>query len=321
MRLSTGMIYDQQTRGISNAQQSWLQSGEQLSTGKRVVRPSDDPVAAAQAVVLSQSMAEKAQFSNARGFAVQSISTEENILGQSVTAIQSAQSTLVSVVNGSLSDDDRAAYATELEGVRDQLFNLANSTDGNGRYLFGGYNSDKPPFTKDNNGNITYTGGDTPITQKVDDNRTMVTSHTGDQIFNALTSNAEPEPNGGQSETNLFAMLNSAITALQTPTEGADEKTVAALAAVVSKSSRGLSNSLDNVSSVRSVLGTQLKELDALNTQGSDISLIQKTQMSGLVDVDYTSAISSYIMQQAALNASYTVFSQMSKMSLFSMNA
>lgn len=62
MRLSTSMIYDQQARGIANSQQSWLKVGEQLSSGKRVVNPSDDPVAAAQAVVVSQAQARLRNF-------------------------------------------------------------------------------------------------------------------------------------------------------------------------------------------------------------------------------------------------------------------
>ncbi|WP_441294260.1 flagellin N-terminal helical domain-containing protein, partial [Enterobacter cloacae] len=54
MRISTQMMYDQNMRGITDSQSKWLSYGEQMSTGKRVNRPSDDPIAASQAVVLSQ---------------------------------------------------------------------------------------------------------------------------------------------------------------------------------------------------------------------------------------------------------------------------
>ncbi len=57
MRLSTNMIFDQQVRGVTDAQSSWLKAGEQLSTGRRVTNPSDDPIAASRAVVLSQTQA------------------------------------------------------------------------------------------------------------------------------------------------------------------------------------------------------------------------------------------------------------------------
>lgn len=319
MRLSTAQIYDQQMRGISSSQASWLKVGEQLSSGKRVVNPSDDPVAAAQAVVLSQAQAQTSQYSTARGFATNNISQEETNLQQVTSVIQQAQTIVVAAANGTLSDDDRASYAQQLTGIRDQLLNLANTTDGNGRYMFAGYQTDKAPFTQDANGDVTYVGGDTPISQKVDSNRTMVTNHTGSQVFTSLTSNPTAEPDGSASESNIFTTLNTAIKALNTPLESADQAASDTASAALDKTNRGLKNSLNNVLSVRSVLGTQLTELDNLDSKGDDTKVNQATQMSNLVDVDYTSAISSYTMQQTALQASYKVFTDMSSMSLFKM--
>ncbi|CAX59177.1 MULTISPECIES: flagellar hook-associated protein FlgL [Erwinia] len=319
MRLSTAQIYDQQMRGISSSQASWLKVGEQLSSGKRVVNPSDDPVAAAQAVVLSQAQAQTSQYSTARGFATNNISQEETNLQQVTSVVQQAQTIVVAAANGTLSDDDRASYAQQLTGIRDQLLNLANTTDGNGRYMFAGYQTDKAPFTQDANGDVTYVGGDTPISQKVDSNRTMVTNHTGSQVFTSLTSNPTAEPDGSASESNIFTTLNTAIKALNTPLESADQATSDAASAALDKTNRGLKNSLNNVLAVRSVLGTQLTELDNLDSKGDDTKVNQATQMSNLVDVDYTSAISSYTMQQTALQASYKVFTDMSSMSLFKM--
>ncbi|MBZ6390561.1 MAG: flagellar hook-associated protein FlgL, partial [Pantoea dispersa] len=69
MRLSTNMIFDQQVRGVTDAQSSWLKAGEQLSTGRRVTNPSDDPIAASRAVVLSQTQAPASDTVRARGCA------------------------------------------------------------------------------------------------------------------------------------------------------------------------------------------------------------------------------------------------------------
>ncbi len=62
MRFSTQMMYQQNMRGITNSQAEWMKYGEQMSTGKRVVNPSDDPIAASQAVVLSQAQAQNSQY-------------------------------------------------------------------------------------------------------------------------------------------------------------------------------------------------------------------------------------------------------------------
>lgn len=316
MRISTQMMYQQNMRGITNSQAEWIKFGEQMSTGKRVINPSDDPIAASQAVVLSQAQAQNSQYTLARTFATQKVSLEENVLSRATTAITSAQEKIVSAGNGTLSDDNRASLATDLQGLRDQLMNLANSTDGNGRYIFGGYKTEVPPFAQTDG---TYSGGTENITQQVDAARSMVIGHTGDKIFNSVTSNAVPEPDGSKSETNLFVMLDTAIAALNTPIEG-DDVAKAKAAEAIDKTNRGLKNSLNNVLSVRAELGTQLSELSSLDSLGADRALGQTQQMSNLVDVDWNAAISSYVMQQAALQASYKTFTDMQGMSLFQLN-
>lgn len=315
MRVTTLMMYQQNMRGITDSQSTWMKYGEQMSTGLRVNRPSDDPIAASQAVVLSQAQAQTAQFASARSFATQRISQEENTLSQVTTAIQSAQEKIVYAGNGTLSDDDRASLATDLQGIRDQLLNLANSQDGNGRYMFAGYSTDSAPFAADG----TYNGGTTNVEQQVDSSRTMVIGHTGDKIFNSITSNAVKEPNGDDSETNLFAMLDSAIKALNTPVAD-NEADQATAQAAIDKTNRGLRNSLNNVLTVRAEVGTQLNELDKLDALGDDRKLSQTQQMSDLVNVDWNETISNYTMQQAALQASYKTFSDMQGMSLFQLN-
>lgn len=315
MRISTAMMYQQNMRGVTNAQSEWLRYGEQMSTGQRVNKPSDDPIAASQAVVLSQAQAQNSQYALARTFATQKVSLEENVLGQVTTAIQSAQEKIVYAGNGTLSDDDRASLATDLEGIRNQILNLANSTDGNGRYIFAGYKTDSAPFTGDA-GKVTYGGGTENVSQSVDASRTMTVGHLGSQIFDHLTSNAVAEPDGTDSETNLFKMLDSAISALKTPSADLTDAEQGA----IDKTNRGLKNSLNNVLTVRAELGTQLNELDKLDELGSDRALGQSQQMSDLVDVDWNSTISSYVMQQAALQASYKAFSDMQGMSLFQLN-
>lgn len=315
MRISTQMMYEQNMRGVSNAQSAWLTSGEQLATGQRINRPSDDPIVASQAVVLSQSQAQNSQYQLARSFATQKVSLEENVLNQVTTAIISAQGKIVNANNASLSDSDRASIATDLEGVRNQILNLANSTDGNGRYIFGGYKTEAPPFD-DKAAGVKYVGGNTAITQQVDSARSMTIGHTGEQIFNTISTYAKPEPDGSKGETNLFDMFDSAIAALQKPLDTLSETERDA----VNKTSRGLSNALDNILTVRSELGTQLAELSSLDDLGVERGLGQEMQMKELTGVDWNASISDYLMQKDALQASYKTFSDMQGMSLFQMN-
>ncbi|MGK3123362.1 flagellar hook-associated protein FlgL [Candidatus Pantoea formicae] len=320
MRLSTNMIFDQQVRGITDSQSSWLKVGQQLSSGLRVNNPSDDPIAAASSVILAQSQAKSSQYATARTFANQSLSFEENTLQGVTSAIQSAQTTIVAASTGTLSDDDRASYATQLQGLRDQLLGLANTKDSNGRYIFAGYKTESEPFSDTGTG-VTYVGGTDAISQQVSDSRTMTVGNTGDSVFMSISSNAKAEPDNSPSETNLFNMLDSAIAALKVPQADADEATQQTFQDAMDKTNRGLSNSLNNVLTVRSDVGIKMDEVDTLDAQGDTNDTIMATQMSNLVEVDYTSAISSYTMQQTALQASYKTFTDMSKMSLFQLNS
>lgn len=320
MRLSTNIIYQQNMDAVLDGQNRFQATGLQLSTGSKVSKPSDDPLAASQAVLVRQAQSENSQFSVARTFANQSMSQEESILSSVTSTIQDAQTLIVQAGDGSLSDDDRSSLATKLESLKSQLVNMANSTDGNGRYIFAGYKSDTAPYTQDpTTGAVTYSGGDTAITQQVDASRTMTINHTGNQIFNSLTGDAKKEPDGTTGESDIFKTIDGALTALKTPS--ADYTSDTEYSDAIDKANRGLSNSLNNVLSVRSELGTQMSELDSLDTLGDNRDVTNATKLSNLVDTEWTSAISTYTLQQVALQASYKTYSSMQGMSLFQMNS
>lgn len=93
MRFSTQMMYQQNMRGITNSQAEWMKYGEQMSTGKRVVNPSDDPIAASQAVVLSRHRRKTAS-TRWRVLSPLKKCHWKSVLSQVTTAIQNAQEKL-----------------------------------------------------------------------------------------------------------------------------------------------------------------------------------------------------------------------------------
>lgn len=318
MRMSTSMMYQQNMTGITGNQSLFMKAAEQLSTGKKVINPSDDPQAASQAVMSSQSQAENNQYTLARTFARQNVSMEETGL-QGVTSTITDIKGLIVRAGGTGSDNDRASLVTELQGLKEQLLNQANGTDGNGRYMFGGYVNDNPPFVEEG-GKVLYKGGDKAVEQKVDANCTMTVGHIGNVVFMSLTSNPKPEPDGSPSVSNVFESIDIALNALKTPLQNADDAARKQVDDALAKANRGLDNSYNKVLSVRSELGCQLKELDQLDDIGQERDMTSKIQMSALTDADMAESISSYYMQQAALQASYKTFSDMQGMSLFQRN-
>ncbi|OTA21098.1 flagellar hook-associated protein [Xenorhabdus beddingii] len=313
MRVSTNQLYTQSINGIYDAQSTKMKLSEQLSSERRVINPSDDPLAASQSIMISQSESKNQQFATARTFAKNAMSTQLSIIADAVKVTSSVSETLVAAASAQ-SDKDRESYAQQLNGLKEQLLNLGNKTDGNGRYIFAGYKTDTPPFVKDDSGKVSYVGGDEKITQKVDDNRSMIIAHTGRQVFLSHPSNPIKD-----SEPDIFATLDMAISALKTPYSTASEEEKNAAMALIDKANRSARNSQNNFSSAETVLGLQLKELDSLDDLGRDRSAANQVQKGELVGVDWLSTISKYFQQEVTLQASYKAFTDLKGMSLFEM--
>ncbi|PHM30996.1 flagellar hook-associated protein FlgL [Xenorhabdus innexi] len=321
MRVSTNQLYTQKMDGIFNAQSKWMKSGEQLSSGRRVINPSDDPLAASQNIMVSQSESKNQQFATARIFAKNAMSSQLSITADAVKITIKVFETLVAAADEQ-SEQDRASYAQQLEGFKQELLNLGNKTDGNGRYIFAGYKTDKPPFVADKDGKVTYVGGNEKITQKVDDNRSMTIAHTGREVFLSQPGNPIKEPGSDgktNSESDIFATIDMAIKALKMPYSSATDEQKNEAAELINKANRGTRNSLNNFSSVEAVLGLQLQELGKLDSLGSERSIANKVRSGELVDVDWTATISEYYQQQAGLQASFKAFTDLKGMSLFEM--
>ncbi|WKV50473.1 flagellar hook-associated protein FlgL [Dickeya fangzhongdai] len=308
MRLSTSIIFQQSMQGVTDGLSSFNKTGEQLAKNTRVLTPSDDPIAASKAVMVNQAQAQNEQYTLARTFAENGMNSELSVLTNVVTALTSASTTLLSG-DGTKNDNDRQLIATSLRGLKSQLLNLANSTDGNGSYVFGGYKTDSQPFTTNASGTVSYVGGTQAISQQVDANRIMTVGHIGSDVFSNASGTAD-----------IFGALDSAISALETPLEGATDAVKSANTASMSAASQSLKNALTNVSSAQATLGVQLQEIDTLDSIGTDRTTANKQTLSDLVDIDLVATISTYSMQKQALQAAYSAFSDMKGLSLFQLN-
>lgn len=324
MRLSTGMIYQLNLKSVTNSYSAWMDTGLQLAANQKVNKPSDDPIASSQVVRLNQTVAMNTQYASARTTAESSLNTESSTLDQVTTAITSIQTLLVQAGDGTLSDSDRQSLATSIQSAKDTLLDLANTKDGNGNYMFAGYKTGTAPFVEDADGNVTYVGGTTAVSQQVDSSRTMQIGNTGEQVFMSLTAGYTTEPDGEDSVANVFDSINIALTALNTPQDTSDDDTTAAYTAAIDKAIRGLSNSANTVSTVQGSVGSQLNELDTLDSIGDDRSIINTTRITSLLGADTQDTIeiaSNYSQQQVALQAAYSAFTSMQSMSLFQMSS
>lgn len=190
MRISTQLMYSQSTSALNKQQAGYLSVGNQLASGKRVNTASDDPLAMSKAIGISQSKAVNDQYTQGRTSAKNSLGQEESVLDSTSDAISSINSLLIQAQSSTLTDADRSSIASDIQGIYQTLIGQANSTDGNGNYLFGGYKNSSPPYLQDASGNVTYVGDTNQAQTRIDASRSIASSDTGEKIFNSVIGSA-----------------------------------------------------------------------------------------------------------------------------------
>ena len=181
MRISSNTLFDNNVAAMGQQQVRLLQTQQQVSTGRRILTASDDPVAAARALDVSQSDAMNTQYAANRSMARHTLSLAESTLQNVTSLIQDVQTATVNAGNGTLNNSDRQTIATDLSGRLQELIGLANSTDGVGNYLFAGFQSRTQPF--DTAAGALYYGDDGQRLVQVSATRQMAASDSGADVF------------------------------------------------------------------------------------------------------------------------------------------
>jgi len=179
MRISSNLFFKTGLNSINAQQSDLVHLYKQVGSGKRMVTPSDDPLAAAQAINVSQTLAMSERYAANRQVASRNLGMQENVLNSVTLQLQDVKTRLIEAGNGSWADIDRATLAEVLETARDGLLNLANSTDGNGQYLFSGALGKTAAFSDTG----VYQGSDHARLIQVDQTRQIDSADIGSNIF------------------------------------------------------------------------------------------------------------------------------------------
>jgi flagellar hook-associated protein 3 FlgL len=302
MRISTHTLFETGAARLGELQSGLARTQQQVATGRRILSPSDDPVAAARALEVTQTQSLNTQYELNRQHAKGALASVEGVLSSVTALLQDVKTTVIAAGNGSLSDTERGFMATELRGRFEQLLGLANSRDPMGNYQFSGYQTTTPPFAEITPGTVQYQGDQGQRMMQVDATRQMAVNNTGQSVFQG----------GGQ---DMFETLNDLVTLLQTPV--VDAVTTTALTAGLATANDNLDLALDNVLTVRASVGSRLQELDALDNAGEDRHIQYSQILSDLQDLDYTQALTQLSQQQITLEAAQRSFVAVSGLSLF----
>lgn len=187
MRISTSSLYSTATSQLGTMQSQMARTQQQIATNKRMLSAADDPVASARALEVTQSQSINAQFATNRQNARSSLSQEEVALSSVQDLIQNVQDIAVAAANGTNSAVDRATYANAVQGQLDDLISVANTSDGNGTYLFAGYKSNTKPFIETNAG-VQYVGDQGQVQLQVGPARKVPINDPGSAVFGGIAT-------------------------------------------------------------------------------------------------------------------------------------
>lgn len=303
MRLSTHYMFQHNIDSVSKAIAGGNDIYTRLSSGQTLLKPSDDPAGASQAVTLQMALANMSQYDTSRTYAQDALGQEDTTL-TSISNILTGNLSekIVAGGNGAYSDKDRQALATELKGIRDNLRDLGNTRNSSGRYIFSGYKTGTEPFTEDGG----YQGGDTAMTQKVGDSVVMQVGHTGADLFMSGT------------DDDLLVSLDKAIAALNQPVT--DDEDRQALQSTLDSINISVKHNIDNLGKIQAEVGTNLQQIESLGFSADTQKITIQSRLQQTVGSDpdtQISLISQSKMSEFALSSSMMVFQTMQKMSIF----
>jgi flagellar hook-associated protein 3 FlgL len=260
---------------------------EQLSTGKRVNRPSDDPAASATQVQNQAQEDRIDQYLQSVGSLRAQFQTADATLSTMVTSLNRAVSLGVEAGNGSLSAQNKQGIAQEAQGVLDQLVQLAN-TSFHGSFIFAGTASTQQPFTETPSG-VSYNGNSGVNNVAIADGRTLQTSVPGNQLFQGAGAD----------------VLNS-VQQLVTALNGGNT-------AAIQTATASISAGLDYLNGQRVFYGNALDQLDDDEASLNSSKLNLKAQDAALIGADPTQAATNLSQaetaRQAALAAAAKIMS------------
>ncbi len=293
MRVSTSYLLNNLTRDIAEQLGRMQKLSEQVSTGKRVRRPSDDPLAASRALAIRALKAGVAQHKASVDYARGWLAATEGALVKTHEVLSDAADIALRGANDALSEDERRALAEEVNGLIHELVGLAN-TQHDGSYVFGGLRPGTKPFLLiedpgDPNYPVLYQGADGVKEVKVESGTTIRVNTNGGEAFMQGIAAA-----GGR---NLFQILvdlrDHLLQGDSSPTFESD------MAADIAAVDAGCDETLKIVTGI----GAKTRRLDRVLARLSENEVELEALLSRTEDADVVRAVTELQLQETVYRA------------------
>jgi len=293
MRVNTNIVPDL-LAALSQAQEAENTALEQMSTGKSVNLPSDNPGAAAASVQNQAQSSEVDQYSQNVTSVLGMAQTANSALSAVVTQLNQAVSLGVEGGNGTLSSADLQSLATQVQSILTSVVSQAN-TSYQGAYVFGGTANSGVPFTANasSSDGYQYNGNSGVNTVAVGDGLNVSVNVPGDQIFQ-------------QAGSDVLGSLQQLVTALQ-----------GGSATAISSATDQISSALNYVSQQQTFYGDTINQLNSLETFLQQETVNLTSQETNLVGADEAQAATNYAQAQTDYNAALAATSRAVPSNLF----
>lgn len=185
MRVTQNLDQSQFLAAIQSLESGINQTQNQMSSGKQFTTASQNPTAAGAVNDYTQALAQNQQYATNASSAQTNLNTEDNALTQLQNQLQSLRGLALEAGNGVLSNTDRAAIATQAVQIQNSVLALANTTNGNGEYIFSGFAAQTQPFTLSAAG-ATYNGDQGQRQIQIAAGQTVADGDNGNTVFNQI---------------------------------------------------------------------------------------------------------------------------------------
>jgi flagellar hook-associated protein 3 FlgL len=304
MRVTQAGFYNQASQQMREQQAKVFETQAQLSSGKKLQQPSDDPALATAINNLKSQIDVNQRYLSNLNHMQDTLKMQESTVAGSLDLVSRIKELSIQGANDTYSASDRKTMAIEVKELIAALADLGNTRGTDGAYLFSGYSQGQAPFASSSTGEVTYTGSTDSLKVMVDDGRSMQLGISGSDIFGSVEH--LDASTGATSRIDLFTTLNNMHAALLTNDGDA------------------IRENLDKVSSVhehviaqQSNIGSRMKRVETLSHAVEDKDYTYKVLQSNMEDLDYIEAASRLKNQSLALQAGQQTFTQLSDLSLF----
>jgi flagellar hook-associated protein 3 FlgL len=185
MRVTQTISQTQFLTTINALESSINDTQNQISSGKQFTTASQNPTAAGSVNNYTQALAQSQQYGTNANSASTNLNTESSALTQVTNQLQTLRDLALEANNGVLTSSDRASIATQAVQIQNSLLSLANTTNGNGEFIFGGYSAQAQPFSLTATG-ATYNGDQGQRQVQIAAGQTVADGDNGDTVFNNI---------------------------------------------------------------------------------------------------------------------------------------